>query len=210
LSNATLILASASPRRRELLAALGMPFDVHPADIDERASERDPARLAEGLALRKARATAEAERAGARPVIGADTVVVLDGRVLGKPADADEATAMLSSLRGRTHEVVTGVAVLAGERAAADHARTLVTMRQYTEAEIEHYVASGAPFDKAGGYAIQDPQFAPVERCDGCECSVIGLPLWTVGRLLRTAAGIDVDEPAYDRCAACPLLRERT
>ncbi len=187
-----------------------MPFDVLPAEIDERASERDPARLTEGLALRKARTIAMDQDDHARPVIGADTVVVLDGRVLGKPADAGEAAAMLSSLRGRTHEVITGVAVVAGERAAADHARTLVTMRQYSDAEIEHYVASGAPFDKAGGYAIQDPQFAPVERCDGCECSVIGLPLWTVGRLLRTAAGIDVDEPAYDRCAACPLREGRT
>ncbi len=186
-----------------------MPFEVLPADVDERASERNPARLAEGLALRKARAIAMNQGDDARPVIGADTVVVLDGRVLGKPADASDATAMLSSLRGRTHEVVTGVAVLAGARAAADHVRTLVTMRHYTDAESEHYVASGAPFDKAGGYAIQDPHFAPVERCDGCECSVIGLPLWTVARLLRTAAGIDVDEPAYDRCATCPLLRER-
>ena len=182
-----------------------MRFDVLPADIDERASERDPVRLAEGLALRKARAIAINRGDDARPVIAADTLVVLEGRALGKPADAGEATAMLSSLRGRTHEVITGVAVLAGVRAAADHARTLVTMRPYGDAEIKHYVASGAPFDKAGGYAIQDPQFAPVERCDGCECSVIGLPLWTVGRLLRTAAGIDVDEPAYDRCAACPL-----
>ena len=205
MSSLPLVLASASPRRRDLISALGLPFEVLPPQTDERAAERDPARLAEGLALRKARAVAADERAGGHAVIGADTVVVLDGRALGKPADGREARAMLASLRGRTHRVVTGVAVVAGERVAADHVSTAVTMRRYSDAEIERAVAGGSPLDKAGAYAIQDREFAPVERYEGCECSVGGLPLWTLRRLLRTAAGIEAAEPSHARCAACPL-----
>ena len=196
-----LVLASASPRRHELLRALGLSFDVRPADVDERSAERDPVRLAEGLALLKARAVAaEAGQA----VIGADTVVVLDGDVLGKPADPTEATAMLLALRGRSHQVVTGVAVVA-ERTVVGHARVAVTMRGYSDEEVARYVESGRPFDKAGAYAIQDADFAPVERYEGCECAVIGLPLWTLRRLLRLAAAIDAAEPSYPRCGVCPL-----
>lgn len=202
--DAPIILASASPRRSELLEAIGVRFEVRPAAVDERSAERDPARLTEGLALRKARAVAAAGRPE-QAVVGADTVVVLDGDVLGKPAGAAEARAMLAALRAREHEVLTGVAVVAGERAAADHVRTFVTMRGYSDAEVERYVASGAPLDKAGAYAIQDAEFAPVERFDGCECSVIGLPLWTVRRLLRSAGCADLTPPTLDRCGVCPL-----
>jgi septum formation protein len=198
-----LILASASPRRHELLTALGVGFEVTPADVDETTAERNAVRVAEGLALRKARAVAEAEPGAV--VVGSDTVVALDGRLLAKPGDADEAREMLRALRGREHEVVTGVAVLADGRVAADFARTAVFMRSYTDAEIEAYVASGEPMDKAGGYAIQDATLRPVQRIEGCECSVIGLPLWTTRRLLQVAAGLDATEPSYERCAACPL-----
>lgn len=198
------MLASASPRRRELIAALGVAVAVQPADVSEATVERDPVRVAEGLALRKARAVAEL-LAGGGVVIGSDTVVAVDGRILGKPADADEARAMLAALRARDHEVVTGVAVIARGRAAADHSRTAVRMRAYAEAEVDAYVATGSPFDKAGGYAIQDEAFHPVERCDGCECGVIGLPLWTLRRLLRVAAGVHAEAPALARCARCPL-----
>ncbi len=165
-------------------------------------------RLAEGLALRKARALVErSEEHAATAILGADTIVVLDGRSLGKPAGPDEAREMLEALRGRTHEVVTGLAVIAGERVAADHARTAVTMRDYGRDEVERYIATGSPFDKAGAYAIQDAEFAPVERYEGCECSVIGLPLWTARRLLRVTAGLMGEEPAYDRCRECPLRK---
>ncbi|MEX2229676.1 MAG: Maf family protein, partial [Dehalococcoidia bacterium] len=197
------VLASASPRRRELIAALGVAFAVQPADVSEATVERDPVRVAEGLALRKARAVAEL-LAGGSVVIGSDTVVAVDGRILGKPADAREARAMLAALRARDHEVVTGVAVIARDRAAADHSRTAVRMRAYADAEVDAYVATGSPFDKAGGYAIQDEAFHPVERCDGCECGVIGLPLWTLRRLLRVAAAVRADAPALARCARCP------
>lgn len=199
-----LVLASASPRRRDLLGALGVTFEVRPAEVDETTEERNPVRVAEGLALRKARAVAAVSPQGA-VVLGSDTVVVLDGRILGKPADGVEARAMLRALRGHRHEVVTGVAVIAGERTAADHSVTAVTMRDYADAEIEAYVASGSALDKAGGYAIQDETLRPVAQCDGCECGVIGLPLWTARRLLRVAGGMSAAEPGYARCADCPL-----
>ncbi len=112
---------------------------------------------------------------------------------------------MLEALRGRVHEVVSGVAVVAGAAAAADHALTRVEMRTYSDDEISRYVATGSPLDKAGAYAIQDAAFAPVARFDGCQCSVIGLPLWTVRRLLRAAAGLHASPPDLDRCASCPL-----
>lgn len=198
----SLVLASGSPRRRELLAALGVPFEVDPADVDETSAERDPVRLAESLALLKARAVAR--RRPGDIVIGSDTVVALDGRLLGKPADAAEARAMLHTLRGRAHEVVTGVAVVAlGGREAVTHSRTVVVMRQYLDAECDAFIARGEPFDKAGGYAIQDAAFRPVARIDGCECGVIGLPLWTLTPLLHEV-GADVSAPALDRCAECP------
>jgi len=196
------ILASASPRRRELLAALDVPFEVDAADVDESSDELNASRLAEGLALRKARVVAE--RHPTAPVLAADTIVLLDGRVLGKPASPAEAVAMLDALRDRSHEVVTGVAVLRGDRSAADHVRTEVWMRAYSDAEVARYVERGEPFDKAGGYAIQDLEFRP-GVVDGCECSVIGLPLWTTRRLLRAAGGLELTTPVLERCARCPL-----
>jgi len=196
-----IVLASASPRRRELLAALGVTFAIDPASVDETTAERDPVRVAEGLALRKARVVTE--RHPGAIVVGSDTVVALDGVLLGKPAGAEEARAMLRTLRGRAHEVVTGVAVVLDGRAAAAHARTAVTMRDYTDDEVEAFIATGSPFDKAGGYASQDPVFAPTASVEGCACSVVGLPLWTLRRLLR-AMGVEAAPPSLERCAACP------
>lgn len=199
MSTPRLVLASASPRRRELLASLGLPFDVVPSEVDEDSEERDPVRLARLLARRKAEAVA-AERPKAL-VIGSDTVVALDGALLGKPADAAEAREMLRALRGRTHEVVTGVAVALGGRVAVDHGHTGVRMRDYTDAEIEAFIASGSPFDKAGGYAIQDPAFAPVERFEGCRCNVIGLPVGVL-RALLARFEVETTAPAID-CPVC-------
>ena len=195
-----IVLASGSPRRRELLAALGVAFEVDPADVDETTAEQDPVRVAEDLALLKAR-TVASRRPGAL-VIGSDTVVALDGRLLGKPADADEARVMLRSLRGRAHEVVTGVAVIVDGAERVAHSATAVTMRDYADAEIEAFIATGSPFDKAGGYASQDPVFAPSASIEGCACGVVGLPLWTLRALLRDA-GLDVAEPSLARCAGC-------
>ncbi len=198
-----LILASGSARRPELLAALGVAFDVIPANVDESSLERDPERLAVELALRKAGAVAAMEPGAA--VIGADTLVTLDGRFFGKPDDADAATATLQTLRGRTHQVVSGVAVAINGKSAAIPVVTYVTMRDYTDEEIAAFVATGRPFDKSGAYAIQDTGFAPVAGYEGCMCSVIGLPLWTARRLLHEVAGIEASAPSYARCEECPL-----
>ena len=199
-----IVLASGSPRRRELLAALGVTFEVDPADVDEATEEQDPIRVAEMLALLKAR-TVAARRPDA-VVIGSDTVVALDGRLLGKPADAEEARSMLRSLRTRAHEVVTGVAVIADGPAGViehlAHSRTVVTMRDYADAEIEAFIATGSPFDKAGGYASQDPVFAPTASIEGCACGVVGLPVRTLRDLLRDA-GLEVHGAAPAFCADC-------
>lgn len=203
-----LVLASASPRRRELLARLGIDFEVRPVDIAE---EFGDSRRAEVVARRIAREKAEAARlvTPEAPILAADTVVVLDGKILGKPRDAGEARAMLRALRGRAHDVITAVALLPRrERAVlARHALTCVTMRPYADDEITASIARGDPFDKAGSYAIQDPGFRPVESYDGCYCNVVGLPLWPVIEMLRKA-GISVEANASDflpQCAACPL-----
>lgn len=196
-----LVLASASPRRRELLPALGVSFEVVPANVDESGGDEDAARLARDLALRKARAVA-ADRPADR-VIGADTIVVLGGRQLGKPADAAEARAMLQALRGRTHHVVTGVAVIGGGDEATEAVTTAVTMRDYADAEVARYIARGEPFDKAGAYAVQDAEFAPAAAVEGCRCAVIGLPLWTLRRLLLDA-GVDAAPPGLPDCLGCP------
>lgn len=207
MSGLPLILASASPRRRALLAALGRPFTVKVADVDETARPGEPPiAYALRLAREKAAAVAEAGAAGADQaspalVLGADTIVVLDGAILGKPASADEARAFLRRLRGRRHLVVTAVAVLPqglGHRAEAEGqaswAATGVWMRDYADAEIEAYVASGDALDKAGGYAIQHPSFQPVAALQGSETNVIGLPLgltaWLLDRLETGAAAL--------------------
>lgn len=182
-----LILASASPRRRELLSRLGLPFTVRPSDADETPLAGESPRA---LVLRLARVKA---RQVARPgelALGADTVVALAGRVLGKPADDTEAAEMLRQLSGREHEVWTGVALVApgsgGEpaRERAGACLTKVTFRTLSAAEIAAYVASGEPHDKAGAYGIQGAAAAFVSGLDGEHSNVVGLPLPLVGELL--------------------------
>lgn len=182
-----LVLASASPRRRELLAALGRPFSVQAADLDEslRPGE-EPLSYGLRLALAKARAVAERLDGAPATVLGADTLVVLEGAILGKPADPADAAAMLRRLRGRAHLVLTAVALVdaAGGRARVGAGHTKVHLRPYTEAELTAYVAGGDPMDKAGAYAIQHAGFSPVARLEGSESNVIGLPLGLVVQLL--------------------------
>jgi len=195
-----LILASASPRRRELLGRLALPFEVWPSGAEESLVPGVPApTLAVGLAQMKARHVAEQVRAaGPAPavILGADTLVVVDGRPLGKPASRDEARHMLRLLRGRGHEVVTGVAVLglADGRELAEAVTSRVVMRDYGEPEIEAYVATGEPDDKAGAYAVQGLGGHLVARVEGCFTNVVGLPLGTTARLLR-AVGLSVADP---------------
>ncbi|MFN2432168.1 MAG: nucleoside triphosphate pyrophosphatase [Gemmatimonadota bacterium] len=184
-----LILASASPRRATILGMLGLaPRVVAPIDA-ERPHDglQDPAAYATDQALAKLRPAAE-EAPGA-VVVAADTVVVLDGRVLGKPGDAGAARAMLGELSGRTHEVITGVAVGLEGRERAGFDRTRVNFRPLSAGAIHGYVATGAPLDKAGAYGIQDRGAALVRSVEGCFYNVMGLP---VGRLLELLAELGV------------------
>jgi MAF protein len=190
-----IILASESPRRRELLAALGLAFAVRPAVVDEAPL---PGETPEALALRLSRAKAAvvAQDAPDALVIAADTVVALGEAMLGKPASPDEALEMLRRLRGRSHRVLTGLAVrhAASGQGRTALASTQVLMRDYTEAEMLAYADSGDPLDKAGGYAIQNRRFAPVARLDDCYANVVGLPLCLLYRVL-TRWGFEMRHP---------------
>lgn len=193
-----LILASASPRRRQLLALGGWTFNIVPADVDETPfPDERPGDYVVRLSEAKARAVGAASPAGIM-VVAADTTVA-DGRIiLGKPANAEEAFAMLQSLRNRTHKVFTGIAVYAvdTDQVLTDLGETDVPMRNYSDAEIETYIATGDPFDKAGGYAIQHPGFHPVDDLSGCYANVVGLPLCHLTRLLKQfGVETDIDVP---------------
>lgn len=180
-----IVLASASPRRRRLLSVLGVVFRIAPADVDESPRPGEPARaLARRLACAKAAAVAE-RHAGAL-VIAADTLVVLEGEILGKPTSPQEALAMLARLRGRRHLVDTGLALrhVAAGRSGALVAETPVVMRAYDDEEMRRYVASGDPLDKAGAYAVQHDGFSPVARLEDCYANVVGLPLCHLYRVL--------------------------
>ena len=189
-----LILASASPRRRELLSGICSQFEVVPSEIDETLEDGPTPEGVAELALRKARAVAA--RAGEAVVLAADTLVVLDGTALGKPADPEEARAMLRRLRGREHEVITGVAVVDSRtgREASLAVVSRVRMAAYSDATLDAYVASGAPLDKAGAYAIKDLGGALVERLAGSYANVVGLPVEETRRLLADF-GVRVSSP---------------
>jgi len=179
-----LTLASASPRRAELLRAAGIEFDVLPVDIDERFL---PNERPEKAVARLAEAKAAAAAAG-RPndvVLGADTTVVVRERALAKPVDAEEAMRMLRLLSGRTHEVLTGVCLSHQGRRLARVESTRVRMAEMGESEIAWYVASGEPFDKAGGYAVQGLASRFVEAIEGSYSNVVGLPISSVYALLK-------------------------
>jgi septum formation protein len=180
-----LVLASASPRRRDLLVdRLGLDVDVRPADVDETAKHGEaPAAMVQRLARRKVAAVeADAEDL----VIAADTVVLVDGEVLGKPGDPQRAKLMLQALSGREHSVLTGVAVRFGPKQASGVDRTKVRFRRLTQSEIQWYVETGEPLDKAGGYGIQGLGGMFVEHLEGSETSVIGLPLGRLAVLVQS------------------------
>jgi MAF protein len=184
-----LLLASNSPRRRQLIALGGWTFETAASQVDESLPPGEPpSSYVVRLAREKARACAgTAPSEPAMVVIGADTTVVIEGEILGKPADDLEAAAMLRKLRGRVHQVFTGIAVLdtASRNMLSDLCVTDVPMRAYSDQEISAYVATGDPLDKAGAYAIQHPGFQPVATMAGCYASVMGLPLCHLTRLLR-------------------------
>ncbi len=200
-----LFLASRSPRRRDLLAAVGIPFDVVPTDAEEVLDGGSPDALAERNALAKARgASLPAGTAAGAFVLGVDTIVVVDGQVLGKPEDEDDARGMLERLSGRSHEVVSGVALLrvaeaghassrarAGDTEQVANAVTKVSFRSLTPSEVSVYVSSGEWVDKAGGYAIQGLAALFVEGIVGEYANVVGLPLALVRAMFREK-GFDV------------------
>ncbi len=187
-----IILASQSPRRKELLGQMGLRgFKIVSPDVDESVEENlSPDQLVEELSLRKARAVAQGADEEAY-IIAADTVVALDGGVLGKPADEREAFAMLSALSGNRHRVYTGVTVLRGNRAVTSHEETIVTFRELEMEEIMDYIATGEPMDKAGAYGIQGLGALFVSGIEGDYSNVMGLPVYRLGRMLA-AFGIDL------------------
>jgi len=188
-----LVLASASPRRQELLRNAGIPFTVQAANIDETPRPGEsPRDCAERLARKKALAVFQTRQQDY--VLGADTIVVVEGAILGKPRDTNDAERMLRMLSGRTHSVITGVCLT--RAAASDRLQvaskaetvsetTLVTMCQISDREIRAYVATGEPMDKAGAYAIQGMASRWIERIEGDYCNVVGLPVALVYRMLR-------------------------
>ena len=179
-----LILASGSPRRRQLLEQIGLTFVVRSSDVDESVSPGlTPAQVVESLSARKGEAVA-AEAAPGDLVLSADTVVALDGAILGKPRDRAEAEAMLTALSGRTHQVYTGVTLLQDGRRLTEHEVTAVTFRPLSPEEIAAYVSTGEPMDKAGAYGIQDLGALLVERLEGDYFNVMGLPLCRLGEML--------------------------
>ena len=189
-----LLLASTSPRRRELLETLGLSFAVVAPEVDElRLPEEEPYDYVERIARSKANAIAQPGAV----VVGADTTVVIEGRVLGKPAHPDEARAMLRRLSGQTHDVLSGVAVAVMDpdlRTVSAVNSTLVRFLDLTDNEISDYVATGEPMDKAGAYALGGLGALFVERVDGSPSSVLGLPLHTLARLFRA---LDLDLLAF-------------
>ena len=227
--NAVILLASASPRRRELVKLLGLPVETTSADIDEvPLPEERAGEMAQRLSTEKARTALsfltpssvwsvpapQVTQADRRILLASDTVVSLGGEPLGKPRDAVEARSMLQRLRGRVHQVYTAITLidLETDRSVTDLASSDVPMRRYTDEEIEDYVASGDPFDKAGAYAIQHAGFHPVENFAHCFANVMGLPLCHVTRALRQL-GVAAPNDVPDLCQAhihyaCPVFEK--
>jgi nucleoside triphosphate pyrophosphatase len=185
-NDSSIVLASASPRRAELLASAGIAFKVVPGDLDETPlPEEDP--VAHVLRLAEGKAREVASRADGRFFIGADTIVLCDREIMGKPRDVADAKRMLRKLSGRTHQVITGYAVIdrKTDRSISETVSTDVVFKKLADEEIDAYVSTGCPMDKAGAYAIQGGAAYMVERIDGSYTNVVGLPLCEVVESLR-------------------------
>jgi septum formation protein len=177
-----LILASSSPRRAELLLAAGIEFTVRVAGVDETQLSGESPR---DYVLRLSRAKAQAVARGDELVLGADTIVVINHEIVGKPVDEEDAQKMLRALSGQWHEVLTAVTLLRGERVHSDIASTLVKFARMSEAEIAWYISTGEPMDKAGAYGIQGYASRFVERVEGNYSNVVGLPVEMVFRMIK-------------------------
>ena len=188
-----IILASASPRRREILASLGVHFTVCVSDADEQSEINDPALFAEDLAKKKGLAVwhslPDEQKTADTAVLSADTVVVCDGEILGKPTSPEDARRMLCLLRGRAHHVITGVAVTVNGEAHATHSDTLVRVSHIPDEALSRYIASGDPMDKAGAYGIQGAFSRWIEGIEGCYFGVVGLPIHVLGEQYLRVTG---------------------
>ncbi len=210
MNSTPVILASASPRRRFLMDLTGLDYQVQPADLrEENGADEPPRNYVTRLAREKA-LSIFSQHQGRVAVIAADTTVVDAGSILGKPADADEARAMLNQLRGHQHHVMTGLAAaLPGDDVRVELCVSAVPMRDYTDEEIETYIQSGDPMDKAGAYAIQHVGFHPAAGFSGCYTGVIGLPLCHMKRMLQ-GTPYDLPDDIALRCQqglgySCPI-----
>ncbi len=199
-----LVLASASPRRKELLTQAGYKFQVIPANIPEdRRPNEDPTAFVTRLALEKAQSVFDQLNVDTREdpilVLGADTIVVIRDEVLGKPQDAADAARMLRLLSGHTHQVITGVCLISNDKTELAAETTAVTMREISEEEIAAYVATGEPMDKAGAYAIQGYAARWIPRIEGCYFNVVGLPLARVATMVEATNLRSSADPARSR-----------
>ena len=193
------ILASKSPRRREILENLGIDFEIIVSDADESSDISDPSALTEELSRRKGKAVYELLKAqdkldGNTVIISADTVVVCDGEILGKPRDRDDAYRMLRMLSGRSHEVVSGITLICGDKVASAHSTTKVYFKDISDREILKYIDSREPFDKAGAYAVQGLAALFVERIEGCYFGVVGLSVNLFNELHKKCTGVALSE----------------
>jgi len=207
-----LILASSSPRRKELMAALNTPVDTISPVLDEPSPNSGECPLAFAVRLSLAKAREVAARVPDAIIVGADTSVVFNQHIMGKPSSLAEATYMIKLLRARTHSVVTGVTTIDSQsgKYLSTSDSTDVTMRSYTDVEISSYIATSNPLDKAGGYAIQDRIFDPAEELHGCYLNVIGLPICKVISMLNQLGYLTTLKPEWrdhERCLECPLIK---
>ena len=192
-----IILASGSPRRKEILSELGAELKIITADVDESSNERDPEKLAESLALKKGIAVYEkllSENSTdiSLPIISADTVVFCDGEIMGKPADRDDAFRMLKKLSGKAHTVTTGICVINGGLPFSSSVTTKVFVDDLTDDEINAYIETRDPFDKAGSYGIQGIFSKHISKIDGCYFNVVGLPTNALAKLFKEATGVEL------------------
>jgi len=208
----SILLASSSPRRKQLLSLGGWFFETDISNVDEtRVDNETPAEYVRRLACQKAKAVLSRAR-NEHLIIGSDTAVVIDGKILGKPVNTADARQMLQCLRGNTHQVYTGIAIVRASDGFSwtDVVVTDVPMRAYTDEEIDRYIESGDPMDKAGAYGIQNPDFQPVAYMEGCYASVMGLPLCSLSALLLQAGVLTCADVAGN-CQAtiryqCPVF----
>lgn len=213
----SILLASNSPRRKELLALTGLPFVILPVNVDETPQpNEDPESCARRLAETKAQTAASQAEVMGFPtdqlILASDTIVVMDGEILGKPVDNEDAKRMLKLLKGKTHQVITAICIqrIHSDERASDVCISLVPMRKYSDEEITAYIETGDPLDKAGAYAIQHNGLHPVQGMKDCYASVMGLPLCHVSRLM-TRFGISSDDEIPTACQQylnykCPVF----